>query len=165
MTVNQPTQTKIVATVARRNASLRMSIGCLLGQAFGLLAAQRANSRRKWPMPATINARKIGPPIAPSDVPRASRKLIDGLDASAIHQKTPARIAYRTKNQPTQTKMVATPASRLASARVSMLDDLRPALPGGATTADGVTMRGLLPSVDGVGTFRARASARLFRSR
>jgi len=46
-----------------------------------------------------------------------------------------------------------------------MLDDLLPALTEGATTADGVTMRGLLPSVDGVGTFRARASARLFRSR
>jgi hypothetical protein len=48
---------------------------------------------------------------------------------------------------------------------MSMLDDLLPALTAGATTADEVTMRGLLPSVDGVGTFRARASARLFRSR
>src|SRR4029079_18189743 len=84
-------------------------------------------------MPATIRARKIGPPMAASDVPSASRKLMFGFDASPIHQKVPAGIASSTKNQPPHTKIVATPARRLASARMSMLRDLPlPAWPPGA---------------------------------
>ena len=44
-------------------------------------------------MPATIRARKIGPPMAASDAPSASNQLIDAFWARSIHQKTPAMIA------------------------------------------------------------------------